>query len=87
MKPQELYSLLCRILGCGEGASPINLAVGVTNNGAFLPLLAWLLAHASETIELRISVGALALIVAGLYLLLELGRRSYPGERRRKDRG
>lgn len=73
---------LLKALGLYNGASVANKAVGVLNHSTLLPVLSWLIANADRKIDIHITFGDLAAIVAVVYLVVEIARRSQPSRRK-----
>jgi hypothetical protein len=73
-----LIGLLAKLLGLGNGTSPVSGVLGIVNWAAMVPIIAIAWTHRDDVIDFRISLGALALGAAIALFILELNRRTEP---------
>lgn len=76
-------NVIRRALCLHKEASAANKAVATFNYGAGIPLILWLMQHASEEFSFKISFGAVGIMVLFLFALLEVARRSAPRKPKR----
>lgn len=77
---QSLLAFLGTVFGFKAGTTVANAAVGVVNWGALGAGAVYVLNHSDQQIPLgSISLGALGLVLVGVFVVIELLRRGAPG--------
>lgn len=71
-----MLEVILKLLGLGGETSVANKALGVGNMLALAPVGIWLYRHHEEVLTFHVDVGTLTLVAAGVYVLIELNRRT-----------